>query len=68
MSQTRIWQIALVATLIVTAVALVFRAPWRDEYWTLYIAGGDTTWTDMLTVRQMNDIHPPLAAHSRATG
>jgi len=44
MSQTRIWQIALLATLVVTAVALVFRAPWRDEYWTLYIAGGDTTW------------------------
>ena len=61
MTQTRIWQIALLATLVVTAVALVFRAPWRDEYWTLYIAGGDTTWADMLTVRQMNDIHPPLA-------
>lgn len=61
MTQTRLWQIAVVATLVVTAVALVFRAPWRDEYWTLYIAGGDTTWAEMLTVRQMNDIHPPLA-------
>lgn len=61
MSQARIWQIALVATLIVTAVALVFRAPWRDEYWTLYISGSDTTWAEMLTTRQMNDIHPPLA-------
>jgi len=61
MSGTRIWQIALAATLVVTVVALVFRAPWRDEYWTLYIAGGDTTWAEMLTTRQMNDIHPPLA-------
>src|SRR5689334_14898873 len=60
MSRTRIWQIALAASIVMAVVSIVFRAPWRDEYWTLYFAGADTTWADVLGNRQRNDIHPPL--------
>ncbi|MEM5518220.1 hypothetical protein WNY37_14770 [Henriciella sp. AS95] len=52
--------IAIIGALGVIVAQIIFRPPWRDEYWALYFSAPDMGLTTAVDERMSADVHPPF--------
>jgi len=56
----RHWALATLCPIIVMVLAMAFKPLWRDEYWSLFFADPSFSFSELLSGRLRDEVHPPF--------